>query len=392
MLNFYKNALALIALVGAFTVLIFYVGTPLSQLDTPLFPERDERYPWRQAIEPQQVVDKTRLDVKSNAGSIEYDFFLDPEKPFPYTHYSLYFIDAHQPYKLVDLRTYSAISFSIRCDPKNVMLLVLFSYDDKVTDINKAVTRRVSSTAFSCNQQTTSISIPFDKLITPHWWLGRYGYEYSDSGYNQDKVMGIAWVNSLQSPINTLSNIHITDVRLTGTNSHIASMLIALCLLLWVALAIGLFRYYVRSLVANLRNKVRQDQPILAYTQLSIEPQRDKEKSAIMRFMATEYANPDINLDTLISTLGMNRTKINDVLKAELGLTFTGYLNKLRLTEAARLLSDMQQLSISEIAYKVGYNNASYFNKLFKEEYGCPPKTFRTLCANQEKPPIGEAN
>lgn len=379
MLSFYKNALALIAFACTLTALILYIGLPFSQLDTPLFPDRDERYPWRQAIEPQTPNSKTRLDVKSDTGTIEYDFFLDPDKPFPYTHYSFYFIDAHQPYKQVDLRRYSAISFTIRCDPKNVMLLALFSYDDKVTDMNNAVTRRVSSTAFSCTQQATSITIPFDKLVTPHWWLGRYGYEYSDAGYNKDKVMGLAWVNSLQSPTNTLSNIHITDVRLTGANTHITYVLAAICLLLWLALAVGLFRYYIRALVANLRNKVRQDQPILAYKQLSIEPQRDKEKSAIMHFMATEYADPEVSLDTLISTLGMNRTKINDVLKTELGLTFTGYLNKLRLTEAARLLSENQQLSISEVAYKVGYNNASYFNKLFKEEYGCPPKTFRTL-------------
>jgi len=76
---------------------------------------------------------------------------------------------------------------------------------------------------------------------------------------------------------------------------------------------------------------------------------------------------------------GANRNKINDILKAELGFTFSGYLNKLRLTEAARLLSEKGKATVGEIAYSVGYSNVSYFNKLFKEEYGCTPKSFRSL-------------
>ena len=95
--------------------------------------------------------------------------------------------------------------------------------------------------------------------------------------------------------------------------------------------------------------------------------------------MATEYTNHDLSLEATIASLNMNRNKINDLLKEELGLTFTAYLNKLRLTEAARLLTESTNVNISEIAYAVGYNNVPYFNKLFKQEYGCAPKTFKTL-------------
>ncbi|HTF85023.1 MAG TPA: helix-turn-helix domain-containing protein, partial [Cellvibrio sp.] len=68
------------------------------------------------------------------------------------------------------------------------------------------------------------------------------------------------------------------------------------------------------------------------------------------------------------------------------GFTFTGYLNKLRLTEAARLLKEGEDANVAEIAYSVGYKNVSYFNKLFKEEYGCPPKAFKTLCEKTATP------
>jgi AraC-like DNA-binding protein len=92
--------------------------------------------------------------------------------------------------------------------------------------------------------------------------------------------------------------------------------------------------------------------------------------------MATEYRNPDMSLEFAVAALGINRTKINELLKDELGMTFGTYLNKLRLAEAARLLSLDDGANVAEIASLVGYINASYFNKLFKAEYGCTPGTF----------------
>ncbi|MFJ1468494.1 helix-turn-helix domain-containing protein, partial [Massilia orientalis] len=65
-----------------------------------------------------------------------------------------------------------------------------------------------------------------------------------------------------------------------------------------------------------------------------------------------------------------------------------GIQDKLRLTEAARLLSENSGAAILEIAYSVGYANASCFNKLFKEEYGCTPKLFRSISAQQSVPAL----
>ena len=105
-----------------------------------------------------------------------------------------------------------------------------------------------------------------------------------------------------------------------------------------------------------------------------------------MRYIAINYTDPKLALDTALEGTGANRYKINEVLKSELGMTFTSYLNKLRLTEASRLLAEKRSATVSEIAYSVGYANVPYFNKLFKEEYGCTPKAFRNIAAQQEKP------
>lgn len=379
MLKFYRDALAAFVAILLATAVVVYVGYARSQLNVSLFPGRDEDFLWVSAVEPKEPSNKTRLSLKSEVGTVEYDFFLDSETPFPYTHYSIYFVDPIQSFVQADLRRFAEISFRIQCDPKNVLMLVLFSFDDKVTDLNNMATRRVSSSAFSCDKNWSEITINLDDLDTPHWWLGRYGYEFSDTGYQLNKTMGFAWVNSLQSPLNTPSHVKLTDVKLLGTDHRFIYGAGIISLILWVVFFVWLLRRYLRVLTIDIREKVKQDQPLMAYKKLSIEPQKDKEKSAVLRFMATEYANPELSLEMAAAALGVNRTKINDILKDELGLTFSAYLNKLRLTEAARLLSENEEANVSEIAYSVGYNNVSYFNKLFKTEYGCVPKTFKAL-------------
>lgn len=385
MLTFYRNALIALLMLLILTGVLIYAGITKSRINTSVFPARDTDFLWAPAIEPKGSSDgQTRLSVKNDVGTIEYDFFLSSVEPFPYTHYSMYFVDPIQSYVQVDLTRYSDITFKVQCDPKNVLLFVLFSFDEKVTDLNNMATRRVSSSAFSCDKHWAEVVINFDHLDTPHWWLGRYGFEFSDTSYQLNKTMGFAWVNSLQSPLNTPSRVKLTDIKLQGKDSRYIYGAVAVCVLMWILFFVWQFGRYLAVLTVHLKEKVKQDQPLMAYKKLSLEPQRDKEKSLLLRYMATEYSNPELSLEMAAASLGINRTKINDILKDELSLTFSAYLNKLRLTESARLLWENQAANVSEIAYSVGYNNVSYFSKLFKQEYGCAPKTFKSIYFTQK--------
>jgi AraC-like DNA-binding protein len=59
------------------------------------------------------------------------------------------------------------------------------------------------------------------------------------------------------------------------------------------------------------------------------------------------------------------------------GTTLVAYLNHVRLSSAARLLSETA-LTIAEIASEVGFSDQSYFDKQFKRAFGCSPKQFRS--------------
>lgn len=384
MLKIYRNIAIAALLLIIFTALLVYGSIVTSNTSTSLFPTRDLQITWAPDVFPSQPIDNTFLSVKNDIGMISYDFFLDPDKPHPYTHYSFYFTEPKQPYTLVDLSGYSSVSFKMLCNPQNVLLFVLFSFDEKVTNLADPVTRRVSSKAFACDTEWKTFTIGFNELDPPHWWLDKFGYKFSDGGYQLNKTMGLAFANSLQSPKNQLSHVRFTDVQLLGREYGYIYAAVAISLSCWGLFLVWLFRQYLRAITDRVKEKLQLDQPLFDYKKLTLEPQKDKDRNLVLKHLATEYANPDLSLESATVSLGINRTKINDILKDELGLTFKTYLNKLRLTEAARLLSEKKDANVSEIAYFVGYNNASYFNKLFKMEYGCTPKTFKAFCQTKE--------
>ena len=291
----------------------------------------------------------------------------------------LVFTDAKGEPRLVDLSRYSELTFTVKCSPANELALMVFTVDERVTKLDDFLTYRSPLSFFSCGEQWQQQRIDLTRLETPQWWLTNFDFKLSMSEYSLQQVPKILFASTTQSPQNQLLHVRFNQLELAGKEWGYVYCVAGFLFVLWTIAGVWLFRQHTRALTESLKRKIQQDRPLVAYQQLSVEPKRDKDSDAILRYLTTEYANPELNLEALVNAIGVSRTKINDILKAELGFTFTGYLNKLRLTEAARLLSESKDVSVGEIAYSVGYKNISYFNKLFKEEYGCSPKVFRSV-------------
>lgn len=80
----------------------------------------------------------------------------------------------------------------------------------------------------------------------------------------------------------------------------------------------------------------------------------------------TEFSKEN-NID--IYTLGR-------IIRKNTGKTFTQLLAQKRMRQAAYLLKNTT-LSIADISVSVGYENTSYFYRLFRETYGVSPRTYR---------------
>jgi AraC-like DNA-binding protein len=88
---------------------------------------------------------------------------------------------------------------------------------------------------------------------------------------------------------------------------------------------------------------------------------------------ATGKRLPTVN--HIASELNLSSKYLSDLLKQETGKTALELIHLYLISEARNLLVAGEH-SISEIAYKLGFENPSYFSRLFKKEVGVSPKEF----------------
>ena len=82
------------------------------------------------------------------------------------------------------------------------------------------------------------------------------------------------------------------------------------------------------------------------------------------------------NIQFIAQELGMSPRYLSDSLKAETGKTALEHIHLYLINEAKNLLLS-PSLSISEVAYKLGFEYPQYFSRLFKKKVGVSPKEYR---------------
>jgi AraC-like DNA-binding protein len=95
----------------------------------------------------------------------------------------------------------------------------------------------------------------------------------------------------------------------------------------------------------------------------------------LLRYIEAHYME-DISLDTLAKSANITKAQCLQCFKLNLNTTPHCYLNEYRLLKSEQLLRDTS-LSVNEIALQVGFCQAGYFGKLFREKKGCSPKKYR---------------
>jgi AraC-like DNA-binding protein len=112
------------------------------------------------------------------------------------------------------------------------------------------------------------------------------------------------------------------------------------------------------------------------YEKVEARSHQAKEEELIFSFIHQNYSNPDLVITDIQDETGIHERKVSTIVKNKSGVSFKTYLNNLRISEAKILLS-RTDLPISEIAFNVGYGNASHFNRVFKSNENCSPNDFR---------------
>lgn len=150
----------------------------------------------------------------------------------------------------------------------------------------------------------------------------------------------------------------------------------------------------IRSLISELKSIMKNgdayiqpyfDQAIImtaiiyAIDNLKNQPEKKQWKEQII-FEIENYIEDNlskrITLEDISANIGISPCYLSTLYKKFRGDTLFHYLNEKRIKSACSLLSD-PKLHISEISYKVGFDDPCYFSKVFKKISGCTPRKYR---------------
>lgn len=93
-----------------------------------------------------------------------------------------------------------------------------------------------------------------------------------------------------------------------------------------------------------------------------------------MVYMENNFTS-GIKLDEIADINGMSKYHFSRIFKQKTGFSFTEYLNNLRI-ERAKYLMKHEEMNVTEASFAVGFNDLSYFSRLFQKKVGLLPSEY----------------
>lgn len=140
----------------------------------------------------------------------------------------------------------------------------------------------------------------------------------------------------------------------------------------------GQLQTRIKQILENQRRyKESQQKTIEADRQETVANERPF-MEVVMETMERNYSNSKFGAQELADAIGINRAVLSKKLNAETGLPTSQFIRNYRLDIAKRMLKDnVANRNITEIAYRVGFNDPKYFTRCFTKQYGVAPSSYR---------------
>ena len=144
-------------------------------------------------------------------------------------------------------------------------------------------------------------------------------------------------------------------------------------------------------LLSRIKNLITQRELLQKVFEKKISVQTTDEKivslddkliQKAIKVVEDNLSNADLSVEMLSRELGVSRVHLYKKMVALTGQSPVEFIRKIRLKHAAQFL-EKSQLTVAEVAYKVGFNNRKYFTKYFKDEYKILPSQYAESRQNE---------
>jgi DNA-binding response OmpR family regulator len=138
-----------------------------------------------------------------------------------------------------------------------------------------------------------------------------------------------------------------------------------------------LLKIRVRIILENLE-KVRKafsSDLTISAKELTVSKIDEDFLAEVVGLIEKNIDNGEFYIESFSKNIGVSTSQLYRKIKSITGLSPNEFIRTYRLKKAARMIRETN-LNISEIAYKGGFNDALYFSKCFKKQFGTSPSTF----------------
>ena len=219
------------------------------------------------------------------------------------------------------------------------------------------------------DREWSEMDIPLKNYEVPNWWYGANNITEQDLDKPDfSKVTAISIASCTNLKAGATDNVNIKELKFYKDLSSF-----------YIGCTIFLVLYFtIWYLLLKMKKRKSNKEITFKYEKVeSINKVNSKnEDDPIINYITINYSNPELSVIELQQAMGIHERKISSIIKKKTALSFKQFLNKIRITEAKRLLLE-SDLNISEIALKTGYANTTHFNRVFKASEDCSPNDFR---------------
>ena len=221
---------------------------------------------------------------------------------------------------------------------------------------------------FKISAGINTYKISTDKFEVPDWWGEFNRIEDASTLKPELKNLYAINVSSAFTP-NTgkTQSLEIYSMKFSRNNKPLITLAIALEIIFIILVFTAIY----------IIEKIREKNQTITITYKAIENKNiETSKSDFIDFINNNFQNNILTLDFVSSETGVNQRRITNEVQNQFGCNFKSYINRLRINESKRLLLETEH-NIGEIAFKVGFNNQSHFNRVFKSEVQISPTEYR---------------
>ncbi len=129
-----------------------------------------------------------------------------------------------------------------------------------------------------------------------------------------------------------------------------------------------------------------RNQLLVEPSEITVTSQDEKFLRQAVTIVEEHIDEVDFDVSRFVGETSMSRSVLYRKMKALTGQSVNEFINTIRLKRAAQLLGQ-DKLSISEIAYMVGFNDPQYFSKCFRKQFACTPTQYALNQSQNGKSP-----